>query len=141
MRYRSLAPSARAYRARQSAMFDRACARPDEPKLEVLMVYKGVKVIVTDHVRKRAVERHGMPIEQMKTFFEHVINGIADVDFKPVEYNQEVFVYSRAFQRGMVIAFRRDFKSDDGNMCIVAVTCYPYGRALPAQKDTEVIYV
>jgi hypothetical protein len=122
-------------------MFDQACQRPAAPKVEYLMEYKGRKVIITDHVRQRARERHGMPVETMKTYFQHVIDGLDACNFKPVEYNQEIFVYSRAFQRGMVIAFRRDFKSDNQNLVLVAVTCYPYGRAVPAQADTEIYYV
>ena len=111
-------------------------------KTEYLMEHKGLKVIITDHVRTRARQRHGMPIEQMKTFFEHMINGLEETNFKPVEYNQEVFIYVRAFQRGMIMAFRRDFKNQsDGNVHLVAVTCYPYGRSIPSHPDTEVIYV
>jgi len=141
MRYRSLKPSARAYAARQTAAFQKACERPEQPKVEILMEYKGVKVIVTDHVRHRAAERHGMDVEKMKVYFEHVINGIQDSGWEPVEYNQEVFVYSKIFQRGCVIALRRDFKSSSKDLAMVLVTMYPYGKALPLQKDTEVIYV
>jgi hypothetical protein len=123
-----------------SALRDRPTAKP--VKFEYLMEYKGRKVIITDHVRQRSRERHGMPVEQMRVYFQHVIDGLDACDFKPVEYNQEIFVYSRAFQRGMIIAFRRDYKNQDSSkLAIVAVTCYPYGRAVPAQPDTEVIYV
>jgi hypothetical protein len=83
-----------------------------------------------------------MPIEQMKVFFQHVINGIDDTGFVPCEYNQEVFIYSKLFQRGMIIAFRRDYKnSKNTHTCLVAVTVYPYGKSQPAHNDTEVIYV
>ena len=137
-------------RDHQSRQFDQACLKPGvhpallngpKPvKFEYLMEYKGTKIILTDHVRQRSHERHGMPIEQMKTYFQHVIDGLTE--FKWVEYNQEIFVYSRAFQRGMIIAQRRDFKNQGNReMVLVAVTCYPYGRALPAQTDTEVVYV
>jgi hypothetical protein len=123
-------------------MFAKACGSKAEPKFEYLMEYKGIKVVLTDHVRQRSRERHGMPIEQMKTYFQHVINGIDDVGFVPSEYNQEVFIYSKTFQRGMIIAFRRDYKNQSNRrIALVAVTVYPYGRALPAHPDTEVIYV
>jgi hypothetical protein len=104
------------------------------------MEYKGVKIILTDHVRVQARKRHGMPVEQMKTYFQHVVDGLED--FKWVEYNQEIFVYSRAFQRGMIIACRRDYKNQQNQrLGYVAVTCYPYGKSLPAHPDTEVVYV
>ena len=113
---------------------------PEGVKFEYLMEYKGIKIILTDHVRDRARKRHGMAVEQMKTYFQHVVDGLAG--FKWVEYNQEIFVYSRAFQRGMIIARRRDFKNqDNGSMALVAVTCYPYGRAVPAHPDTDIVYV
>ena len=83
-----------------------------------------------------------MPVETMIHYFQHVINGIDDTGFVPVEYNQEVFIYSRAFQRGMIIAFRRDYKNKTNvKLVLVAVTVYPYGKSLPAHPDTEVIYV
>jgi hypothetical protein len=126
------------FRDRQSRQFDQACAKP--VKFEYLMEYKGIKIILTDHVRDRARQRHGMPVEQMKVYFQHVIDGL--VDFPWVEYNQEIFVYSRAFNRGMIIARRRDFKNQGNrDMAYVAVTMYPFGRGYPAQKDTEVVYV
>jgi hypothetical protein len=126
------------FRDRQSRQFDQACAKP--VKFEYLMEYKGIKIILTDHVRDRARQRHGMPVEQMKVYFQHVIDGL--VDFPWVEENQEIFVYSRAFQRGVVIARRRDYKNQGNrDMAYVGITLYPYGRAYPAQKDTEVVYV
>jgi hypothetical protein len=107
-----------------------------------MMEHRGVKVILTDHSRQQALRRHGMPIEQMKVFFQHAINGIDDAGFMPEYYNQEVFIYSKTFQRGMIVAFRRDFKNQDNwHICLVAVTVYPYGVSRPAHKDTVTIYV
>jgi len=108
-------------------------------KLEYLIKHNGRPVIITDHVRQRARQRHGMPIEQMKTYFEHMVDGIDQSDFVPVEYNQEVFIYVRAFQRGCVVAFRRDYKTFASSLIIM--TMYPYGRSIPSHPDTEVIYV
>jgi hypothetical protein len=113
---------------------------PKPIKFEYLIKHKGVKVILTDHCRTRALKRHGMPIERMKAFFIEVIDGLADFTWK--EYNQEIFVYSRHFQRGAVVAYRRDFKNQASrDMCLAVITIYPYGKSTPAHPDTEVIYV
>jgi hypothetical protein len=141
MRHRSHTPSARAFRERQSAMYARAINRDPEPKLEYLTIYKGRSVIVTDHVKDRANERHGMPISQMKVYFHTIIDGLDDHNFKPVEYNQEIFVYSKTYQRGCIVAFRRDFKSNSQDLIMAVVTMYPYGKSTPAHPDTEVYYV
>jgi hypothetical protein len=114
----------------------------NKPKFEYLIKHKGVKVILTDHCRTRAAQRHGMPIETMKDFFIRVIDGIWCQGFKFKEYNQEVFVYSAHYQRGAIVAYRRDFKNQASReMCLAVVTIYPYGKSTPAHKDTEVIYV
>lgn len=137
MRFRSGENTA--YRARQSRQFAQACARPKPVKFEILMEHKGTKVILTDHARQQARKRHGLPIEQMKKFF--ILAHDALQDFKWVEYNQEVFVYSRSHQRGCIIAARRDFKNQqDRRLGYVVVTVYPYGISRPAHPDTEVIY-
>jgi hypothetical protein len=76
----------------------------------------------------------------MKDYFIRVVDGLSDFDWK--EYNQEVFVYSTHYQRGAVIAYRRDIRNQDSReMCLIVMTIYPYGKATPAHKDTEVIYV
>ena len=110
-------------------------------KKEYLLDYKGRKVIITDHVRQRARQRHMIPIEQMKTYFQHMIDGIDQSDFVQAYDNQEIFIYVRAFQRGCVVALRRDFKdqSNRDNVMIV-MTMYPYGKMHPMKTDTEVIY-
>ena len=106
-----------------------------------MIEHKGVRVILTDHARQQAVHRHGMPIETMKTWFQQAIDMLADTDFIPETYNQEVFIYNRAFQRGMIVAFRHDFKSDNHKIALVAVTVYPYGKNRPAHRDTVTLYV
>jgi hypothetical protein len=132
-----------AYRQKQSGLFNKACGTSaPAAKLEYLLEYKGRKVIVTDHVKDRARQRHGMPIDQMKVYFQHMIDGIDETNYAPTEYNEEVFVYVRAFKRGCVVAFRRDFKDQSNRDLIMAVvTMYPYGTSKPAHPDTEVIYV
>jgi len=142
MRFRNLSPKAVAYRQRQAGLLNKACGGNREPKLEYLLEYKGRKVVVTDHVKQRSQERHGMPVSEMKTYFKHMIDGIDQTEFKPVEYNQEVFVYVRAFLRGCIVAFRRDFKDHSNKDLILAiVTMYPYGRSIPSHPDTQIIYV
>jgi hypothetical protein len=81
-----------------------------------------------------------MPVETMKDFFVKVIEGLEDFFWS--EYNQEVFVYSGHYQRGAIVAYRRDFKNQASReMCLAVVTIYPYGKAQPAQPDTEIVYV
>jgi len=141
-KWKAISKKAVAYRQRQMAQFQKACGDYQEPKLEYLLEHRGTKVIVTDHVRQRARERHGMPISQMKVYFQHMIDGIAETDYVPTEYNEEVFVYVRAFARGCVVAFRRDFKDQSNRDLIMAIiTMYKYGQGKPAHADTEVIYV
>jgi hypothetical protein len=37
----------------------------------------------------------------------------------------------------MILAFRRDFKNDERvDLAMVVVTVYPYGKAVPMQRDT-----
>ena len=121
------------------AINNRPGPRPIKAKVEYLMEYKGVKIILTDHVRDRARQRHGMLVDQMKIYFQHVINGL--VDF-PWEYDdQEIFVYSRAFQRGVILTNRRDWKSSGQSKCYVIVTMYPYGKGRPVKSGTRVVHV
>lgn len=112
------------------------------PKFEYMLEHKGWKVILTDHARQQAVKRHGMPIEQMRRFFVGAIDGIIEADFQVQEYNQEVFIYSRSFCRGMIVAFRRDYKNPNNkNLALAVVTVYPYGAQSPAHKDTQTVRV
>ena len=141
MRFKNISPKAMAYRQKQAGLFNKACAKPAAPKVEYLLEYKGRKVIVTDHVRNRAQERHGLAVEHMSTYFKHMIDGLAETEFVPVELNQEVFIYVRAFQRGCIVAFRHDYKSNSKDIVLVAVTMYPIGKNKPMKPDTEVIYV
>lgn len=112
-----------------------------EKKLEYVMEHKGFSVINTDHANRQAKQRHGMTVNQMKDFFTIVIDFIKAGNFEIMEYNQEVFFYSTKYQRGMILAFRRDFKENAEGMCIVCVTVYPYGQSRPMKDDTEAIYV
>lgn len=108
---------------------------------EYVLNYRGFGVINTDHANKQAQQRHGMSVDQMTDFFQIVIDHIKSGKFKIVEYNQEVFFYSTKYQRGMILAFRRDFKLNLEGTCIICVTVYPYGKNIPMQKDTETVYV
>jgi len=111
-------------------------------KFEYLTEHRGVKVILTNHARQQAYQRHGLPIESMKLWFTQAIDKIRQTGFEPEYYNQEVFVYNRHYQRGMVVAFRRDNRNvESDKLCLVAVTCYPYGKSFPAHRDTKTIRV
>lgn len=108
----------------------------------VLKDYNGTSVIITTHARRRAMTRHGMPADVMKTYFKHIVDGLNALNFRPVEYNQEVFVYVRAFQRGCVIALRRDFRQPDKKaLAMAVVTIYPYGKSRPVKGDTFTITI
>ena len=135
MRHRNLDTR---YRDRQTGQLTQACAKP-EVKFEYLLKHNGVKVILTDHCRTRAAQRHGMPVETMKDYFIRVVDGLKDFEWK--EYNQEIFAFCRHYQRGAVVAYRRDFKNQASREMILAVvTIYPYGKAVPAHPDTETVY-
>ena len=107
-----------------------------EPKFEYLTEIKGTKIIMTDHAKSQSLSRHGLKLDQCKQWFIDMVDTWASVPVR--EYNQEVFVYSYKWQRGMILAYRRDFKNDRDDLAIVAVTVYPYGVASPAKHDTEV---
>jgi len=110
-----------------------------EVKFEYMLEYRRTKVILTDHARTQASHRHGMPIESMKKWFMGAIDALEVCSYTPDYYNQEVFMYSKTMKRGMIVAFRRDFKNDNGLLCLVVVTVYPYGKDTPMQADTDII--
>ena len=140
MRYQDIMRN-RGYRDRQSRQFVQACAKPEEPKFEILMEYRGRKIIITDHAREQNRKRNDFAsIESMKSYFMRVADGLVEYNFK--EYNQEVFVYSKSYKRGCIVAYRREFKNpDDHRMHYAIVTVYPLGSSKPMKPDTEVIYV
>ena len=135
-------PSNTGYRNRQQAQFDSACNRPKPPITEYLCTVAGYKVIATAHSTQRTQQRQALTKDELCRWFltaagdlETIINGLK-------EYNQEVFVFNRQFRQGMILAFRRDFKDPSNRaLAIVMVTVYPYGKATPMHKDTEVYYV
>ena len=109
--------------------------RPAGIKFEYLTCIGGLKVIMTDHAKQQASKRHGMKLEQMKDWFEYTADVTASI---PVAYyNEEVFVYSIKHQRGMILAYRRDNRSDSRNVCLVVVTVYPYGSSKPMKPGTR----
>lgn len=112
-------------------------AKPTKPNFEYLTELNGcLKVILTRHAKDQCQKRHGMALETMKTWFTDSQKVIGDIPV--VEYNQEVFVYNRKWQRGMVLAFRRDSKNPRSDrLCLVVVTVYPYGKSVPFRTDTE----
>ena len=157
MRYQDIMRN-RGYRDRQSRQFSQACnrkedgttantnvpflhTRPSAVKFEILMEYQGKKVIITDHAREQNRKRNDfVDIESMKDYFMRVVDGLVEYDWK--EYNQEVFVYSKSYRRGCIVAYRREFKHpDDPRMHYAIVTVYPLGSSAPMKPDTEVIYV
>jgi len=110
-------------------------------KFEYLTEIDGLKIIMTDHAKRQAMKRHGMPLETMRAWFVNSSRALLHIRSNLVEYNQEVFVYNAKYQRGMILAFRRDFKNQDSNkICLAVITVYPYGKATPMHPDTEVFY-
>lgn len=109
------------------------------PKFEYLTEIDGMKVIMTDHAKAQCKSRHGVNLDQMKTFFNDTAK--AWTNYVPAEYNQECFLWSAKWQRGMVVAYRRDFKNQTNKrLGLVVITVYPFGKCRPVQPDTEVIY-
>jgi hypothetical protein len=112
---------------------------PTTTKIEYLLEHCGTKVILTDHARTQARNRHDMPIEQMVNYFKQIVEGLIDFDWK---YNdQEIFVFSHKYRRGVILTCRRDFKSTSRDRVYVIVTLYPFGKARPVKSSTEVVYV
>jgi hypothetical protein len=132
------------YRNRQARLLATSINGPDwkstprpPVKFEYLTELHGVRIIMTDHAKSQCKARHGMQLEQMKQFFVDTLPVWGSVPV--VEYNQEVFIYSTKWQRGMIVAYRRDFKNDKSSkIALVVVTVYPYGISKPAHADTEV---
>ena len=113
--------------------------RPIRAENEYLLKHRGVKVIVTDHARQQCRKRdHGMEIKTMTRYFIQVVDGLMDFNWKYDD--QEIFVYNRFFQRGVVLTGRRDYKGGS-DRCLVIVTVYPYGKSRPMKSSTEVVYV
>jgi len=123
-------------RARNDVVGPRVIIRPAN---EYLLKHKGVKVIVTDHAREQCRKRsNGMDIKTMTRYFIQVVDGLVDFDWKYED--QEIFVYNRFFQRGVVLTGRRDYRGGNAR-CLVVVTVYPYGKSRPMKDSTEVVYV
>jgi hypothetical protein len=114
---------------------------PKPVKFEYLIKHRGIKVIVTDHAREQMLNRYGMCIEFQKTYFQQCIDSLADKGWTPAHENHEVFLYSQKHRQGIIAAFRKDFKSDTKDVCLVCVTCYPKGRRKGLHSDTETIFV
>ena len=133
------------YRDRQSRQIAHACnntigPRVIKPKNEYLLKHRGVKVIITDHARHqcRNRDKNGLAIESMTRYFIQVVDGLMNFNWKYDD--QEIFVYNRFYQQGVVLTGRRDYKGGSAR-CLVIVTVYPYGKALPMKSSTEVVYV
>ena len=99
----------------------------------------GVPVILTDHACDRVVnkKRGAMTDQQLNNLLEEVAAYVKVQAFEPTYYNEEVFFYSRHFQRGCIVAFRRDFKGRHKGTCLVLITVYPYGKSRPLKAGTE----
>ena len=111
---------------------------PAIPKAnEYLLRHNGVSVIMSTHARLQGFKRYGMSTDNMVDYFTRVADGLKAYAWK---YNdQEIFVYSRHFQRGCIITHRSDYRTNE--KCLVAVTLYPYGKAVPMKSSTERVYV
>jgi hypothetical protein len=106
---------------------------------EYLLKHRGVNVIVTNHAREQCRKRdNGMAIETMRAYFKQVVDGLVDFNWKYDD--QEIFVYNRHYQRGVILTGRRDYKAGPA-LALVIVTIYPYGKSRPMKDSTEVVYV
>jgi hypothetical protein len=112
---------------------------PTTTKIEYLLEHCGTKVILTDHARTQARNRHDMPIEQMTNYFRQIVEGLIDFDWKYDD--QEIFVFSHKYRRGVILTGRRDFKSASRDRVYVIMTMYPFGKAQPMKDSTEIVYV
>jgi hypothetical protein len=99
----------------------------------------GVPVVLTDHARERAMskKRGELTSYQLGLYLEELGKYVVENEFKPEFYNQEIFFYSRHYQRGAIIALRRDFKNVLHGTVLVLVTVYPYGKTQPIKQSTE----
>jgi hypothetical protein len=102
----------------------------------------GRVVIDTKHAFSRAIQRGTVSKVHASRFLEDMVVGcLANKDFMAAPDNTEWFVFNRQLQQGIVVAFRRDYRSRDRVRAFVIVTAYPYGVSRPAQSDTKTIYV
>ena len=104
---------------------------------EYLLRHEGVSVIVTTHARLQGFKRYGMSTDNMTDYFTRVAVGLKNYPWKYDD--QEIFVYSRHFQRGCIMTHRSDYRTNE--KCLVAVTLYPYGKAVPMKQSTDKVYV
>ena len=108
-------------------------------KFEYLTEIHGTKIIMTTHAKGQCRKRHGMPLDSMKQFFIDTADTWGSVPV--VEYDQEVFIYSTKWHRGVIVAYRRDWRNATRkDLAIIVVTIYPYGKSKPVHPDTEVYY-
>jgi hypothetical protein len=112
---------------------------PTTTKIEYILEHCGTKVIMTDHARKQIRNRHDMLPVQLSNYFIQIVEGLVDFDWKYDD--QEIFVYSGQYQRGVVLTGRRDFKSASRDRVYVILTMYPFGSSRPMKSSTEIVYV
>jgi len=111
---------------------------------EYLHEKNGTSVIGTKHFMERMQQRmNGMSEQHFKGMLDSILQHYHTnkEQFDTLPYNSEIFFFSPKYQRGMVLAHRRDSKNHDGNMHFILMTVYPYGKAVPVQQDTPKITV
>lgn len=100
----------------------------------------GTKVIGTSHFNRRLRQRMlGMSEQQLESMLQSILIHCHQHkdQFAALPYNSEIFFYVPRFQRGMILAHRRDTRvrgSDQHHW--VLITVYPYGCVTPVQPDT-----
>ena len=104
---------------------------------EYLLRHNGVSVIMSTHARLQGFKRYNMSTDNMVEYFTRVANGLEGYNWKYDD--QEIFVYSRFWQRGCILTGRRDYRTSE--RCLVVVTLYPYGKNRPIKAATETVYV
>ncbi len=86
-------------------------------KGKVWFTYKEIEVIPTQHVEDRKTER-GTTWEYMRYVSEKLIDYIIKSDM--VNQQQDYLIYSKKFQRGIVVSYNQDridkFKKHDNNI-------------------------
>lgn len=101
-------------------------------------------IINTNHALERMKQRQNSMTEgQINNFFDRVLLYFKDhqEQFESDPYNSEYFFYSGQHQRGMILAYRRDFKQKVSGNHFILVTIYPYGKTYPMQADTPIVYI
>lgn len=108
---------------------------------EYLASVDGHKVIGTAHSYRRLLQRN-VDGSKVQAFYTDMVNKcLNDQRFMAAPDNTEWFIYSRRLQLGLMVAYRRDYKSTDDARSFIIMTVYPPKSRRPLQPDTPTITV